>query len=238
LSYGAILFLPISLAAQSPTNLDPRFTADAHRLKTGTFVYRNVDEGHDVGRSRITIRAIPGSGTFLFSNEVTGKFSQRWESIASPRFEPISAKLIFGEGSAARPSFELTYKSGRVTGFAVPRRSSGVLQSVDDAIPARTVDQRIDWAAVLASEYAPGREFEFNVYDPAIGISRVKVKIGAMEHVKVPAGSFDAYRITYRIEKATGAETYEVLASKDHVLVREDFPNGSRTELAEILFGE
>jgi hypothetical protein len=103
-------------------------------------------------------------------------------------------------------------------------------------LPANIVDQRIDWAAVLASDLKPGQQFEFNVYDPGIGISRVIVQVGSLERVQVPAGSFEAYRVIYRIEKAGGTEQYQVLASRDtpRVMVREEFPNGSVDELTQM----
>jgi hypothetical protein len=56
-----------------------------------------------------------------------------------------------------------------------------------------------------------------------------------LERVHVPTGTFDAYRITYRIEKSTGAEEYQVLVTRDRprTMVREEFPNGIVTDLTE-----
>jgi hypothetical protein len=90
----------------------------------------------------------------------------------------------------------------------------GTKRRVDDTVPLGIIDQRIDWAAVSASDLKPGREFEFDVYDPAIGVSHVFVRIGAVESIQVPAGQFEAYRATYQINKRTGAESYQVLVSR------------------------
>ena len=51
----------------------------------------------------------------------------------------------------------------------------------------------------------------------------------------VPAGSFETVRISYQIDKRSGAETYEVFVTKQapRFLVKEKFPNGSVTELME-----
>lgn len=228
-----------SLAAQSEQPiLNTRAKLDAHTLRTGRFIYRMLEQGRDVGRAEIMIQKIESTGNYAFSAEITGKFSQRWESVATSSFEPISAKLSFGEGAAMMPSFDLRYSSGRVTGTAFSRRAPGTSRSVDALVPADTVDQRIDWAAVMSGNLETGREFEFKVYDPGTGISRVLARVGPIERVQVPAGSFDAYRITYQIEKTKGIETYQVLVTKDpyRLSIREEFPNGAIDELMEIAF--
>jgi len=213
-----------------------RSDLDAQRLRTGVFRYRTIVDGKEAGESRIEIRKSE-SGNLVFTNRVEGAFSQTWEAVASRAFEPVSAKLTMGEGKDARTIFELEYRSGRVTGFAM---SGGAAEAerrpVNDPIAADTVDQRIDWAAVMArSDYAPGGEFTFHVYDPATGHSRVAARVLGFETAAVPAGSFETARIEYRIEKNRGTETYIVLVSEavPRMLVKEIFPNGAVTELVE-----
>jgi hypothetical protein len=210
---------------------------DAHRLKTGEFTYRDSSHGKQLGTSRITIEKAATESNYDFAAETIGYGDQQWESVATSTFEPISAKLSFGPPASRSPEFDLTYTHRRVTGFVVsrPHSQTGVRRSVDALIPAGTVDQRIDWATVLASDLKPGAQFHFSVYDPGIGISPVLAQVGPLEEVHVPAGSFSVFRITYRVEKATGAEQYVVFASEDRprVMVREDFPDGTVSELAE-----
>jgi hypothetical protein len=149
----------------------------------------------------------------------------------------VSAKLSFGQGSAARTAFELAYQGSRVTGFITARKEPFKRREVDEAMADDTVDQRIDWAAVMASkEYVEGRECKFHVYDAGTGNSLVSVRIGKSEKTAVPAGSFQTVRISYRIDKRSGAETYEVWVTKQapRFLVKEKFPNGSVTELVEL----
>src|SRR5215472_8749793 len=111
-----------------------------------------------------------------------------------------------GEDARVTPRFELKYASGRVTGFSVSGEAgtAPVRRSVDDAVPAGTVDQRIDWAYVMTVDLRAGETFGFGVYDPGTGASKVVAKVGAVERVEVPAGSFDAYRITYEVAKSRG----------------------------------
>jgi hypothetical protein len=95
----------------------------------------------------------------------------------------------------------------------------------------------MDWAAVMAlDKYAEGQEFRFHVYDPGTGNSLVNVRIGENQTTMVPAGSFETMRVSYRIDKRSGPETYEVFVTKQtpRFLVKEKFPNGSITELVEL----
>ena len=162
------LLLPASFSsAQRP----PAF--DAGRLQTGLFLYRTVVDGKETGSSQIRIgRTDPD--TFSLTNLVEGMFSQSWESVATRGLVPISAKLITGSGKEARTVFELFYRGGRVTGFATSSKESG-RRAVDEAVAADTVDQRIDWAAVMAlKELTPGSRFACHVYDPGTGHSPVE----------------------------------------------------------------
>jgi hypothetical protein len=216
---------------------DARPDLEVRRLRTGTFSFRTLVDGKQVGRSRIQIRRSTDSGNYIFSNLVLGSFSQSWQAVASPTFTPVSAKLSFGQGSAARTAFELAYQNNRVTGFVTSRKEPFKKREVDETVAEYTVDQRIDWAAVMAlKEYVEGHEFQFHVYDPGAGNSVVNVRIGKSETTTVPAGSFETVHLSYRIDKRSGAETYEVFATKKapRFLVKEKFPNGSLTELVEL----
>ena len=124
-----------------------------------------------------------------------------------------------------------------MTGFIAPRKEAFKKREVDETVAGDTVDQRIDWAAVMAfKEYVEGHEFKFHVYDAGSGNSLVSVRIGKSETTAVPAGSFETVRVSYRIDKRSGVETYEVFVTKQapRFLVKEKFPNGSVTELLEL----
>ena len=216
---------------------DSRPDLDAERLRTGSYSFRTLVDGKEAGQSRIRISKATDSGNYVFSNVVTGSFSQSWEAVVSPTFVPVSAKLSFGQGSAARAVFDLKYQGRRVTGFVTARKEPSQRREVNETISDDTVDQRVDWAAVMAlKEYVEGQEFHFHVYDPNMGNSLVSVRIGESEKTAVPAGSFETVRVSYRIDKPGGAETYQVFVTKQapRFLVKEKFPNGSLTELAEL----
>jgi hypothetical protein len=242
--YLAALFSASSIvstqlvAADGPG--DAIIARNAHRLKQGMFFYRDLDHGKEVGKSSISIKSLPGSGNYRFSNEATlaagfsGFHSQRWQAIASADFAPVSAVLEFVGGSESSPIFDLHYAARRVSGYVIERKAAApVKRPVDDPILENTVDQRIDWAAAISSSLVPGRQSEFTVYDPATGVSRVVERVAEPETIKTPAGVFAAIRIEYEVEKRGRVERYVVFATRTlpRVMVREDFPNGVVTEL-------
>jgi hypothetical protein len=214
-------------------------TFDPQRIRTGTFSYRDLDHGKEVGKASITIRKLPGSENYVFSAKATfatdfeGFPSQQWEATATPTLGPVSAKLAFVRDSEVSPIFDLQYSEGSVTGFFIRHKEK---KAVSATVPANTVDQRIDWAAVLASNLETGRRFEFNVYDPGTGISKISGQVGQVEETHLPAGTFRAYRIIYQIDKAGKTEHYQMLASQDlpRTMLLEEFPNGVVSELTQI----
>jgi len=233
MSFVGIACLTLAMASGQVARCD----FDATRLRTGSYSFRTLVDGKEVGRSRIQISKSADSENYVFSNVVIGSFSQSWQAVVSPTFAPLLAKLRFGEGSAARSVFELAYKDGRVAGFITARKEPFKRREVNETISDDTVDQRVDWAAVMAlKEYVEGQEFKFRVYDPSTGNSLVTVRIGKSEKTTVAAGSFETVRISYRIDKRNGAETYEVFVTKQapRFLVKEKFPNGSVTELVKL----
>jgi hypothetical protein len=232
---GAGLLLALG---QTPTKeTAPSAAPDAHRLKTGHFLYRDSSHGKQLGTSRIAIEKDAVTTNYRFSNESIGYADQQWEAVATPSFTPVSAKLSFGKPPGDHLYFEIIYTAGKVTGTLASRTHSvlGPMHPVNAVISPVTVDQRIDWATVLANDLQPGSQFQFSVYDPAIGTSSVLARVSPLEEVRVPAGIFHIHRITYRVKKATGAETYIVFATQSlpRMMVREDFPDGTTTELVE-----
>jgi hypothetical protein len=236
----AIVLFGAALTGFTPASSESgRTESNASQLRTGRFTYRTLLQNKDAGTSEISIRADSSRGAFIYSNHVTGQFSQQWEAIAYADFTPISANLSFGDGRMLHPVFELKYESGRVTGFVVPRHpDTAGKRNVALKILPDTVDQRIDWAAAISQKHlVPEHEFGFHVFDPGSGNSRVTARVVGPEEVRVPAGTFQAIRIIYTIEKSGGKEVYQVLTNVDgpRMLLKEEFPNGAVTELVKVL---
>ena len=210
---------------------------DARRLQTGEFVYRDSSRGKILGESSISIRVDEQDSNYRFSTQTIGYADQHWESVASPTLSPFSARLTFGKGPDQPTAFDLHYANGNVTGFALSRRSSEPRTQlpVNASIDSNTVDQRIDWATVMAFELREGSRFSFNVYDAATGSSEVRARVSPRRRIDVPAGTFHVLAVTYWVKKSTGAERYIVYATESlpRFMVREDFPDGTISELVK-----
>jgi hypothetical protein len=223
-----------------PEMTDAKF--DATRLHTGRFEYRIVRDGKQISTFTITVEK-QSDGNFRFAAK---GFNQEWESVATSSFQPVSAALRIERPKRKETySMSLTYGRDRVTGSAGTTADNmtneaklAEMKPVSAAVPTGTVDQRIDWAAMLASRLEVGQKLDFTVYDPATGVSKVAGEVSKAEQIHVPAGTFETIRAVYRIEKSKGTETYEVLASKEtpRFMVREDFSTGMSTELVKAVF--
>ncbi len=191
-----------------------------------------VKAGKEIAKFTVTVEK-GAAGNFRFTGEAAG-FNQKWESIATPSFQPVSAMLRMQRRDGEMYSMNLKYGDGSVTGSE--QKGPSPAKKIDNHVPGGTVDQRIDWAAAMSSGLEAGAKFNFSVFDPATGVSRVTGKIEGTEKIIVPAGAYDAVRIIYQIDKSKGSERYQVLATKDlpRMMVREDFPNGTSTELVSI----
>jgi hypothetical protein len=165
-----------------------RTQIDARRLQTGEFIYQDSAKGKVLGESLISIRLRGNDSNYRFSAQTSGYADQHWESVASPTLTPISAQLTLGKGPDQPTAFELHYANDRVTGFTLNRHSSEPKTQipVNASINSNTVDQRIDWAAVMAFDLRRGTRFEFNVYDPATGTSEVRARVSLPRRIDVP----------------------------------------------------
>ena len=210
----------------------PGHSLDATRLRPGRFDYRMVKASKEIAKFTVTVEKTAVK-KFRFTGEAAG-FDQKWESISTPTFRPISALLRMQLRDGKMYSMNLRYDDGHVTGLE--QKESSPTNKIDNDVPPGTIDQRIDWAAAMSSGLKVGDKFNFTVFDPATGVSQVTGEATRDEKTIVPAGTFDTLRIIYQIEKSKGTERYEVFATKalPRMMVREDFPNGTSSELVGI----
>ena len=230
---SALALTPFGLLLPLVSPALPAAAPDADRLMLGEFEYVDTLNGSKVGDSRIHI-ARSSDGNYEFNNEVTGEADQGWTARCAGNFAPLMAHLSFGTATGRKPLFELNYQTGRVTGFFMRRQGTErVRVEIDTAVSEGTIDQRIDWAAVMASSNQVGQRFSFDVYDPGLGTSRATAVVQQGPRLPLRDSTVPTLKIIYRISKSSGAETYTVFASKDlpRIMLREDFPDGTRSEL-------
>jgi hypothetical protein len=231
---GALVFWGFHALTQiSPVNDGARF--DARRLRLGTFQYSDSSNGKIVGKSSIRVQSSEGGRDYVFSNVVEGASDQRWKAVITQNFSPLSAELTFGGSGQQHKAFDLSYSANHVSGVATTHdRNQFVDRHIDEEIAVDTVDQRIDWAAVMAlRSYEKSEIFSFHVYDPKDGNSQIVATVKGIGTIHTKAGTFRVVRILYRTEKAGGAQTFEVFVNDQipRFLVREVFPWGMTSEL-------
>jgi hypothetical protein len=230
-----VLLWSHALTQSPPLDVVPRF--EAHKLQLGTFRYSDISNGKVVGESRIRVQRSEGEQVYVFSNVVEGASDQHWKAVITPDFSPISAELTFGGAGEQHKAFDLSYSRNYVSGVAASRDRNGFIdRRIGEEIAVDTVDQRIDWAAVMAlKSYTESETFSFHVYDPKDGNSRIIATVKGKETIHTKAGEFHVVRILYTTEKASGAQTFEVFINEQvpRFLVKEVFPWGMTSELIE-----
>jgi hypothetical protein len=231
--FCALLLAPFGILVPLVAPALPTAAPEADRLMLGEFEYLDTLNGSKVGGSRIRV-ARSSNGNYQFNNEVTGEADQAWTARCAKDFAPQMAQLSFGTPDGRKPLFELNYEPGRVKGFFMQRQGAErVRVAVDAAVSKGIIDQRIDWAAVMAASNQVGQRFSFEVYDPGIGTSLATAVVQRGPQLPLRGSPVPTLKIVYRINKSSGAETYVVFASEKlpRIMLREDFPDGTRSEL-------
>jgi len=145
-----LLVLPLARAQDKPADA-PAF--DVGRLQAGQFTYRMVVDGKKVGTvgsrsGRVMERATMISPVPLISRRTSRATNPALERVASSQMKRFPRHWL-QQWLQLRVRIRNQYLAGRATGFAI---SHGTIDKsrrlpVDSAVPADTVDQRIDWAA-------------------------------------------------------------------------------------------
>jgi Protein of unknown function (DUF3108) len=206
---------------------------DAERIRRGTFHYSLIQPDKPATSCELSV-ARGVDGAFVFSAEFPS-LGQHWRSVARPDLAPISAALTQDRG-AVSTGFDLRYTDGEVTGTQSALDGDLTTSPVRARVPDDTIDQRVDWAAVLACELRIGEAFTFHVFDPGGGISLVRAEVMSLETVRVPLGEFETVRVVYEVGDSAEPDRFEVWVTPEppRMLVREVFPWGLTTDLEAI----
>ncbi|HMI58042.1 MAG TPA: hypothetical protein VK511_08340, partial [Gemmatimonadaceae bacterium] len=220
----------------SPCDADPQQSAprfSANTLREGRFVYRETVAGKDTSTFTIEIRK-RADDTWRFTGEGSG---QRWEAITDSAFRPRSAMLSMTRHGHPY-EFHLRYTGESV--FALVSRYDSAANPIKDssaaAIRGATIDQRIDWASLMASDLATGRSAAYAVYDPATESSRLTASASDGPTLASPEGPRATIKLNYTICKAGKSESYTVFATKGsrRMMVREDLRGDIVAELVRV----
>jgi hypothetical protein len=194
---------------------------DAAKLREGRYTYQLTSHGENIGKAIIEIRAQP-NGTYFLSMDAVD-IQQRWSAVVRRNFDPVSAKLdMFGGMTPYNLSIEYSYVT--VSGTEL---KGGESRAVSADMVQQTIDQRVDWASMMAAQFHGRSRIEFDVYDPSTGFSRLVGTKARAKRIDSVLGIVPAIRLDYTIHKSDHTESYSVYATprEPHVMLREDMPN-------------
>jgi hypothetical protein len=208
---------------------NPHPTFDAHLLKEGRFTYRTTLKGESLGETVIEIRRV---GEHVRISMSAPKIAQSWNATVERSFAPLSASLAM-RGKKGAYEMKLRYAGAKITG---EEREAGVTRPVDALAEGVVIDQRVDWAAMMASTAPAGGTLAVRVFDPSTGSSEMLGKIGGTQPLSGAWGELTARRLDYTICKRDHLEEYTVYATREtpRYMLREDMPNGLVSELVRV----
>lgn len=200
---------------------------DARTLRQGRFTYRISADGEALGVAIIEVRATQDGRYSIVLDG--GDIGQHWRAEFSRDFTPQSATLEMSDASAPY-SMQIQYAAHGASGT---QSRAGKRESFMAKFEGQVIDQRVDWAAMMAATIPAGGEIEFQVFDPDTHLSRLTGSRVATAPVTSVLGSVPAIRLDYTIYKGEHIETYSVYATRQrpHLMLREDMPNGLSIEL-------
>jgi hypothetical protein len=231
-AYAAAIAPPSASPCDADSNQSaPHFSANS--LREGRFVYRETVAHKDTSTFTLEIRRRTDD-TWRFTGEGSG---QRWEAITDSLFRPRSAMLSMTRHG--RPyEFHLRYTHDSVFALvsSVDSAANAHKDSSAAAIPGATIDQRIDWASLMASDLGAGKSAAYSVYDPATGSSHLAASASNGPTLASPDGPLATIKLGYAICKAGKSESYTVFATKGsrRMMVREDLRGDIVAELVRV----
>lgn len=223
------LLLALALACPSTAGANANPTFDAAQLKEGRFVYHTTLKGESLGETVIEIRHA-AVNTVITMN--APKVAQSWKATVAKSFAPLSASLEM-RGKKGPYAMAIEYDGAKITG---EEREGGITRPVNALAKGVVIDQRVDWAAIMAANAPAKSSIALQVFDPSTGSSTMLGKIGDTQSMSGAFGNAEAVRLDYTICKRDHLEQYTVYATREtpRYMLREDMPNGLVSELIRI----
>jgi hypothetical protein len=198
---------------------DTHPTFDASQLKEGRFIYRTTLKGEPLGETILEIRHV-GSRFQITMN--AAEIAQSWKAIVEKSFAPVSASLAM-RGKKGAYEMNVRYAGEKITG---EERDAGVARPVSAKASGVVIDQRVDWASMMAAKLPPDGPITMRVFDPSTGFSDMLGHVGGTQPL----------RLDYSICKRGHLEEYTVYATSEtpRYMLKEEMPNGLLSELIRI----
>jgi zinc protease len=191
---------------------------DIARLRPAVLEYTFTAGGNPVGRSTSTL-AQDGAG---------------WKSSMALQFGPVQQTIEARWGAAWEPlDYSETYagafdgnaqvklENGRFTGSATMPAQAGGNKTFDAAAVAGAAWSMMDEAMLSTADLAEGKTIVIPVFNTSTGaVAPVTFTVGATESVTVPAGTFQAFRVSS--VGGSSPLTLWLRADAPHILVRQE----------------
>jgi hypothetical protein len=216
-------------ACPSAAGADTHPVFDAALLKEGRFTYRTTLKGKLLGETLLEVRRI---GTSYRISMSAPEIAQSWQATVEKSFAPLTASLSM-QGKKGAYTMNLSYAGAKITG---EEREAGVTRPVNARAEGVTIDQRVDWASMIAVKSPERGALALKVFDPGSGSSEMLGRIGEAQPLSGAWGDATALRLDYTICKREHLEQYTVYATQEapRYMLREDMPNGLVSELIRI----
>jgi zinc protease len=191
---------------------------DAARLQPMTLEYRFLAQGNPIGQSATTLsRDGEGwkSSMALNFGAVRQTIDARWGAA----WEPIDYVEVYAGAFDGRA--EARAQNGRIVGSAQMPEQAGGSKTYDAEMVPGTAWSMMEEVMLATADLEEGKTIVIPVFNTSTGaVGAVTYKIGAVESVTVPAGTFQAYRV-----ESTGGSSNLVLwlrVDAPHVIVRQE----------------
>jgi len=182
-----------------PADLNPQggpVAFDTSQIVAHSDSFQALVQGNVMG-GQTTKVVLAGDSIVYTENTTIGGFQQR-STVVLNRDLSMRHTSQTGNVQNQQTSIDLAYSNGRVKGQATSPSPNGTPRAVavDTTVPAGTIDDNALALLLAALPLQPGKTFHLNVFSSGDGATKVvSVKVGAIEQVKVPAGTIAAYRL-------------------------------------------
>jgi predicted Zn-dependent peptidase len=182
-----------------PADLNPTggpVAFDMSQIVARTDSFRVLLQGNPFG-GQVTKVEISGDSIVFNESTAIGQFQQRSTVVLN---RDLSMRRTDQTGSVQNQQThtQLAYGGGRVKGTAQTPQQAGSPRSVavDTTVAPGTIDDNAISMLLPALPLERGKTFNLNVFSSGDGTTKVvSVKVGDVEQVVVPAGTFPAYRL-------------------------------------------
>jgi len=213
----AMAILSAPAAAQQDAGWRPDHSPS--QLTTGTYEYTVTTANGAQHFTKTLEQVAEGEADYRYSTAMNmGGMDIVQSTTFTDQFRPVASHVTGPSVSA-----ELHYGGDRVTGqVSLP---TGVNQ-VDAAITPDAVGTGMDALAIALTDLSERESFTFRMSDGG-DLHEITVTVEGEEEVTVPAGTFDAYRLT----ASTAAGDTQIWVTRDapHLLLRQSVQGGAAT---------